>query len=646
MSTSELILKGYYAHYACQAVICAFIATLLATLSRWQSTGLMRWWSVAWAAHGAYTASAGVSLWLVTLGLTARDPARLALSVCSITAAGMQILALIKGWQSERKGINDFSARRLLRATFGISLIAIAATLYLHMSADSQVRFLFKVSFRGALIASVYMWIGIEVLRTRSLMLTIRMWLGIGLIAFSIKHLLYAYMTAFHKGSISYENEYLLQFIELGLHTVIASPMLLWVCLRFVNKTRSQSEELDRRAQMLEKQDVLIARDQRLSDIGRMAAGVAHDFNNCLAVIQGWTDILRHDSKLNEEEQECVDAIESAATQAGAISQQLMLFGGQRSLKSALVRINDAVTESQRLAPQLSEYDCVVKVPDAIPLVRVDRALLVTSLHNLLINAVDATPPGGTIHIEASQIELSASDATALDLAPGTYVSLEVQDNGIGIPQHLQQEIFEPFVTTKQHGNGLGLPSVQGFARQSGGAATIASSPGRGTRVTIVLPVARESAAKDDLILPTVKLHRPKQQAVASDTPSLLVVDDEAPIALHNERILRRAGFSVAQFTSPIDALAHAKKHMDKVFVLITDIRMPEMSGTELANRMQAVHPNLCVVFVTGYASDFAIDSVKLASSPSVVQKPIAQADLLDAVRLQVSAVAGQHDTL
>ena len=102
----------------------------------------------------------------------------------------------------------------------------------------------------------------------------------------------------------------------------------------------------------------------------------------------------------------------------------------------------------------------------------------------------------------------------------------------------------------------------------------------------------------------------------------------------------------MAQFTSPIDALAHAKKHMDKVFVLITDIRMPEMSGTELANRMQAVHPNLCVVFVTGYASDFAIDSVKLASSPSVVQKPIAQADLLDAVRLQVSAVAGQHDTL
>ena len=635
MADSNLLVNGFLAHFACQSVVCAFVATLMGTLSRWQTNGLMLWWSVSWAAQACYIACAGFSLYLVVGGARPEDPSRVVVGGFAIASAALQVYALAKGWQAERNDTNHFSRQLLLRLIVGITLLAFAVAVLLHVFADSRTRFLCKVSLRAVVIAVVYFWIGVAVLRRTSLIRTIRVWLGLGLIAFGLKHLHYTYQTVFHAGEVTYEDEYLLQFIELGLHTVIASPMLLWVCLRFRDESNSQTVELQRRATMLEEQDVLLSRRQRLSSIGRVAAGVAHDFNNVLSVIQGWTDILRHESKLDDLGREGVTEIESAAEQAGAISQQLMLFGGRRQLDPVLVTVKDAIDEARRLAPQCEGRRFSVDVPDSVPMIRGDRPMLVAALQNLMINACDATRPDGSIQIKAEYSTFEGEQLGSLDVDAGEYVVISVIDDGVGIPIEEQEHIFEPFFTTKDHGNGLGLPSVHGFARQSGGAVTIESAPGRGTTIRLILPLATKGGSEKGLVLPVVEIHPPTSHTQLGNA-QLMVVDDEPSIARHAARVLQRAGFSVVQHTSPEEALTHAIELGDQLSVVITDIRMPTMSGAQLAKKLAAAIPGLRVVFVTGYANEIDFDAVGLSSRPSVLQKPIQALDLLEAVRHQL----------
>ncbi len=632
----ELLVYGYLAQYACQAVICAFIASLMLTLSRWQSSGLMRWWGVSWAAHAVYLTSGGLALYAVDpsvgMGLVSQPshPIRLGLSLISLTSGALQIYALAKGWGCERKDTNDFSKRRLLRVICGFALLAVAATVLLHVIDMGSMRFKVKVGARAWILAAFQMWIGVAVLRRRSLLASIRVWLGLGLIAFSIKHLHFGYRTFFL--GADYEAEFLLQFIELGLHTVIASPMLLWVCMRFVEQTDSQQQELQRRASMLEEQDVLLARRQRLSAIGRMAAGVAHDFNNVLSVIQGWTDILRHDSKLDELGREGVGEIESAAKQAGAISQQLMLFGGKRQLDPVLISLTDAISEARRLTPQLDSRPFQSNVGASVPMVRGDRSLLVAALQNLLINAHDATEQGGDVQISATQVVVGADEARELDVSAGDYVRVTVADGGHGMPDDVRQQVFEPFFTTKQHGNGLGLPSVHGFARQSGGTVVIESELGEGTSIHVYLPVATHVADGSDVELPTVEISKPAP-VTSSSKQRVLVVDDEPSIARHAARVLSRAGFAVSSETSPQSALEHARALGDELALLVTDVRMPGMSGMQLASAIGAQNPKLRVLFITGFAGEADVDAVGLTARPAVLQKPISGEGLLDAVR-------------
>ncbi len=632
MPDTTLLTNGFLAQYACQAVICALVASLMLTLSRWQGSGLMRWWGISWAAHAVYVACAGLALHAVIIGCGELHPLRLLLSVFSLSSAALQVYALVKGWRSEQRGDNDVSRRHVLRVAAGVVLLALAATVVLHFFADSRVRFLSKVSARGLILAAAQIWIGFAVLRRTSLIRSIRLWLGFGMIAFGVKHLHYAYLTTFHYGTVTYEQEFLLQFIELGLHTVIASPMLLWVCMRFADKSDSQQKELKRRASMLEEQDVLLARRQRLSAIGRMAAGVAHDFNNVLAVIQGWTDILRHDSKLDDLGREGVTEIDAAAKQAGAISQQLMLFGGKRQLDPTLISVTEAVSEARRLTPKLDARAFEADVAEDLPMVRGDRPMLVAALQNLLINAYDATEHDGGVRVSAAAKAVDKDAAAALAIEPGDYVRITVHDDGHGMPADVRSQVFEPFFTTKQHGNGLGLPSVHGFARQTGGTVSIESAPGQGTSIHLYLPVATEHAQTKALALPAVELPNPAQSG-QTGRHRVLVVDDEPSIARHVSRVLSRAGFEVSSEASPERALKHALELGDALTVLVTDVRMPGMSGIQLANAIGASNPKLRVLFVTGFADDVDAGELALAARPAVLQKPISSETLLDAVR-------------
>lgn len=632
MPSSSLLTDGFLAHYACQSVICAFIATLLAALSRLQPTGLMRWWSISWAAHAAYIACAGLSLHLVLAGASETGPSRLLTGSVAMTSAGVHIYTLLAGWITERSGVNSWSRGHLAKLLFYAAAAGVAVTLLLHFVAASETRFVVKVCVRGLLVAGVYVWIGVAVLRRIALIPLIRIWLGLGLIAFGLKQCQQAYTTFFHQGMISYETEYLLQFVDLALHTVIAAPMLLWVCLRFADRSALQRRELERRAAMLAEQDIQLARRQRMSAIGRMAAGVAHDFNNVLSVIQSWTDILRHDAELDELGEEGVEEIDAAARQAGAISQQLMLFGGKQVMQTALISVREALEEAGRRVPQLGTRSFRIEAPESLPLIRGDRAMLVTALQNLLINAVDATANSGHIALTARQRILTDDDGQRLQLAAGEFVEILLTDDGEGIPDDVMQKIFDPFFTTKEDGNGLGLPSVHGFVSQSGGAMDIRSEPGRGTRIQMLLPVASQDAQRVDLALPTVEIARP---AAGVDALKVLVVDDERSIASHNARVLQREGYEVESFTCPEAALAAARELGDRLSVLVTDVRMPGLSGVELVTQLQESNPSMRVVFLTGYAVDVESLDLALPAPPTVLQKPVSNGALVEAVRAQ-----------
>ena len=632
MPTTSILTDGYLAHYLCQSVICAFIATLLTTLSRLQPTGLMRWWSVSWAALAVYIASAGLSLYFVLQGHVETDWTRITAGALALSSAAIQAFALSAGWIAERNDTNNFSRRRLAAVVLCAAVLGLLATFALHHYADSRTRFIVKVSLRGLLVAGVYLWIGVAVLRRTSLIRLIRIWLGLGLIAFGVKHAHYAYLTFFHEGLASYQAEFLLQFVDLALHVVIASPMLLWVCLRFANRSASQRRELRRRAAMLEEQDVQLARRQRMSTVGRMAAGVAHDFNNVLSVIQSWADILRHDSRLDELGREGVKEIEAAAKQAGDISQKLMLFGGKQVLKAALITVRDVVHEAERLTPQLGERRFETDIPDDLPMIRGDRAMLITSLQNLLLNAADATIESQLVSVTARAHRVEGAQAEQLELSPGHYVQFIVTDEGSGIADEVLPKIFEPFFTTKPHGNGLGLSSVHGFFQQSRGALHVESRVGHGTSFYAWLPVATKAAEKSSIDLPTVAIARP---VPVGEARTVMVVDDEPTIAWHAARVLQRAGFEVVHHTSATRALAHARELGERLSILVTDVRMPERSGQQLAQEIAGFHPTVKAVFMTGFANDVDLDQLQLVIAPSLLQKPVTAEALLEAVRAQ-----------
>ena len=632
MPSSSLLTDGYLAHYACQTVICAFIATVLAALSRLQPTGLMRWWSVSWAAHATYIACAGLAFYFVLAGAKPTDPSRLLTGALAMTSAVVQVYTLVAGWITERRGVNTWSRARLTKLILYAAVFGTAVTLVLHFAADSRTRFVSKVSVRGLLVGCAYLWIGVAVLRRIALIRLIRVWLGLGFITFGLKHVQHAYITYFHQGLVSYEAEYLLQFVDLALHTIIAAPMLLWVCLRFADRSALQRRELERRAAMLAEQDIQLARRQRMSAIGRMAAGVAHDFNNVLSVIQSWTDILRHDSKLDELGEEGVEEIDAAAKQAGAISQQLMLFGGKQVMQATLFSVRDALDEAGRRVPQLGKRDFRLEAPASLPLLRGDRAMLVTALQNLLINAVDATASTGRIVLGAKLASIDAEAGKRHELEEGDYVELLLTDDGEGIPDDVLQKVLDPFFTTKENGNGLGLPSVHGFVTQSGGAMEIDSQPGEGTRIRLLLPIATESAEDVDIALPTVEIARP---VPVGEALRVMVVDDERSIATHTARVLEREGFHVETFTCPAAALDAARKMGPDLAILVTDVRMPELSGVELVQQVAAFHPALKVVFLTGYSDDVESSEVPLRVSPSILQKPVTNEALVEAVRAQ-----------
>jgi PAS domain S-box-containing protein len=348
---------------------------------------------------------------------------------------------------------------------------------------------------------------------------------------------------------------------------------------------------------------------QRMEALGRLAGGIAHDFNNILLAIKSEAWLLKESIGSVEDERRGVDSLERAAERAATLTRQLLAFSRRQVLQPRLLDLNDTVGSMEELLRRLIGEDVELETvldPD-LPAVRADPGQMEQVIVNLVVNARDAMPDGGRVTIETVSLERSLG-----------HVVLSVSDTGIGITHEDREHIFEPFFTTKGSGKGtgLGLATVHGIVRQSGGRIEVASEPGHGSTFSLYLPCTERAV-------------EPAREAahahVAPGTGTVLLVEDEAIVREPLRQILEQQGYRVLQAGDGEEALRVAARHAGPVDLLLTDVVMPVLGGPELAERLLDERPDVKVVFMSGYA-DRAADVLAAAEAAghSFLQKPFA----------------------
>jgi PAS domain S-box-containing protein len=341
--------------------------------------------------------------------------------------------------------------------------------------------------------------------------------------------------------------------------------------------------------------DARLRETQRLEAVGQLAGGVAHDFNNVLAVVLSYAELVLDELPPDHPSRADVGEIRRAAERGAVLTRQLLAFGRQQVLRPRSVDLNAALGDLERMLRRLLPAEIALHVvPSRVPVrAHVDPAQLQHALMHLVLNARDAMPQGGVVSVEPGLRAVDAGDASGV--GPGRYATLTVRDSGTGMDAPTRARAFEPFFTTKPPGEGagLGLPMVHGFAAQSGGAALLDSAPGQGTQVTLYLPLATAEA-------PTAE--RPPPPLPAPGGATVLVVEDEVNVRRSIVRILERQGIRVIEARHGADALLAFDAAGGAVDAVITDLVMPELGGVELVARLRERRPDLPVVVVSGYA--------------------------------------------
>ena len=368
---------------------------------------------------------------------------------------------------------------------------------------------------------------------------------------------------------------------------------------------------------------------QKMEAIGRLAGGVAHDFNNMLGVIMGYSEVLstlvaKDDAKLQKY---CAEIIRAGQRAAG-LTRQLVAFSRQQALEPRVLSLNSIVLEAENMLKRLMGEDIEVETTLAADLWRtkVDAGQMHQILLNLAANARDAMPKGGKFFIRTSNATLDDAYSHLHPLvAPGQYVLLAVTDSGAGMDEETKTRIFEPFFTTKElgRGTGLGLATVYGIVKQSGGFIWVYSEPGHGTTFKIYLLRTEEEAL--------INVATPGA-AQASGTETILLVEDEEALRRITWQLLEQGGYRVLSAEDSDRALELAKEHAGPIDLLLTDVVMPGLSGPQLAKQVAELRPEVKVLFVSGYA-DRAFAHHGVAAGMALLEKPYSGANLLRTVR-------------
>jgi PAS domain S-box-containing protein len=372
-----------------------------------------------------------------------------------------------------------------------------------------------------------------------------------------------------------------------------------------------------------------LRQSQKMEAIGTLAGGVAHDFNNLLMVINGYSsvlsDALTNDPKLRH----CAEQIHQAGDRASSLTRQLLAFSRKQTIQPTVLNLNDIIRGMEKLLHRLIGEHIAVNTQLAPDLgtVLADAGQMEQVILNLAVNARDAMPEGGWLSFGTRNVELGSSLASANNLKPGSYVECVVKDTGIGMDLNTQSHLFEPFFTTKPagKGTGLGLSTIYGILKQASGHITFASQPARGTTFRIYLPRTDSAQAE------TVR---------AAQTPDLLhgretvlLVEDDPAVCDLIRAVLTEHGYTVLTPAQPQEAEALFEAHSRRIDLLLSDVVMPEVNGTELAKRLSAKNPQLKVLFMSGYVDDPIVRQGIEGHEVGFLQKPFAPLTLARKVR-------------
>ncbi len=403
-------------------------------------------------------------------------------------------------------------------------------------------------------------------------------------------------------------------------------PVVFTVLRDVTERKRSEQERSS-----LEEQ---LRQAQKLESIGRLAGGIAHDFNNLLTVINGYSRLLLGSLKAGDPLRDGLEEIHKAGERAARLTQQLLAFSRKQVLQPRVLDLNRVVEEMRGMLPRLVGEDVEVRIAlnaDS-PMVHADPHQLEQVIMNLAVNARDAMPHGGKLWIETAIVEWGESQAQSHPGArAGRYVMLAVRDSGTGMDEATRQRIFEPFFTTKEagKGTGLGLSTIHGIVEQSGGYIEVYSEPGHGTAFKVYLPALAEAAADAGI---------PAAVPVIGGKETVLVVEDQAEVREFAADALRAYGYQVIQAANAGEALLLCEREREHIDLVLTDVVMPSMSGTALADRLKKRWPGIKVLFMSGYTDDTIVHHGDLENGAEFIQKPFSPDQLAIKVREMLMA--------
>jgi two-component system cell cycle sensor histidine kinase/response regulator CckA len=415
---------------------------------------------------------------------------------------------------------------------------------------------------------------------------------------------------------------------------------------KLVENTLAEQNELLRR-EILEREriEARLLQTHKLEAIGRLAGGIAHDFNNLLGVVIGRASLLQSRLPTDDPMRAHLEEITTVGKHAARLTQQLLAFSREQTIRREKLDLGRVVVDLERLLRRLiSENIELVTTTDREPcLIEADRSQIEQVVMNLVVNARDAMPRGGRITVETKAIPRGTS--VAIDPRVGrlqrmlpeeldptvAHVALSVSDTGVGMDGATLDRIFDPYFTTKDEGKGtgLGLSTVYGVVKQSGGAISVESGPNEGSRFTIYLPLA-DSAGEVE------------ESEVESDAKGgherILLVEDQAPLRLMLRQILEDKGYTVLEAEAPGEALRMTEEMKSKIALLVTDIVMPRMSGSELGERVREIDPRIRVLHISGHADDALLNQEVLDRGGTILRKPFTSHELARAVRAAIDA--------
>ncbi|MBS0152042.1 MAG: response regulator [Nitrospira sp.] len=430
--------------------------------------------------------------------------------------------------------------------------------------------------------------------------------------------------------SASVDESLITELLNRGVTDVIPKDALgrLIPAVRRILKEQQEREARREAEEALREHQLQLRHIQKLEAVGRLTGGLAHDFNNLLTVILGHSQVVLNEIDAAHPLRTQIQEMHDAGERARVLIRQLLMFSRKRPSEARVMSLNTLLDDFESMLRRVIGEDIrfTLRLRQDDLRIKLDPALVEQIVMNLVVNARDAMPNGGRLTLELQPIHLDQSPRDhVVDLPPGEYVKLSVSDTGCGMSPEVQAQMFQPFFTTKgeEKGTGLGLSTVFDIVTQGGGGLDVATTIGEGTRVDVYFPrsMAEIGAAIGE---PSVETPRRGHETV------LLVEDDEAVRFLIRDE-LRKLGYRIVEARNGIEACLVATPYMKKLQLLLTDIVMPGMSGTELARHLRVIKPELSVLFISGYEDDVGVGAGDTAMA--YLQKPFTTEALAETVR-------------